>query len=180
MIPQVAVPAPPASVHVWVDEPPGPAVFTVTFPVGVSAAPGLVSLTVMVHEIGLPCLNGGVQTTPAETLRFSTVRWKIPELAGWLMSPEYAAVRVGAPSDPGLGVYVTEQVPPTSAQVAALNNPAPLDEKVTLPFGVRGVPRRVVSLTTTVQVVFWLTASGSGAQLNVVESARCAAESVIV
>ena len=116
MIPQVAVPPPPERVHVWVEEPPGPRVVTVTLRVGVSAVPGLVSLTVMVHEIGLPWWKGGVHATPTETLRLPTVRWNEPELAGWLMSPEYAAVRLGVPSEPGLGVYVTEHVPPTRTQ----------------------------------------------------------------
>ncbi len=58
------------------------------------------------------------------------------------------------------GVKVTEHVPATSAQLAALNDPAaPVLENETDPVGVEAVPA-AVSVTVAVQVEAWLTKTG--------------------
>ncbi len=69
-----------------------------------------------------------------------------------------------------LGVNVTEQVPATRAQLAALNDPAaPVLEKLTLPVGVETVPGEV-SATVAEHVDAWATTTGD-VQETVVEVA---------
>jgi len=73
---------------------------------------------------------------------------------------------------------VTEQLPPTSAQLVALNVPArPVAVKATDPAGVL-LPAPLVSTTVAVQVEAWLMATVPGLQTIVVEVVRRVAVTV--
>jgi len=66
------------------------------------------------------------------------------------------------------GVNVTEQLPLTNVQLGALNVPAaPLLVKLTVPVGAMIVPGEV-SVTVTVQVEAWATATVLGEQTTAV------------
>ncbi len=78
------------------------------------------------------------------------------------------------PSEPGLGVYVTEQLPATSVQVDEPKLPEPLVVKVTVPVGVMAVPDEM-SVTVTVQVVGAFAESGE-IQLMLAEVERLVTE----
>ena len=64
-------------------------------------------------------------------------------------------------------VYVTEQDPLESVQLAGVNVPVPLLPKLTVPVGVEVVPGDV-SVTVAVHVLFVLTAIEEGEQLTAV------------
>ena len=79
---------------------------------------------------------------------------------------------------PALGVKITVQVPAARVQVpaAGVNAPEPLGlwENVTLPVGTGGVlggRTTLMSVTVTMQVVDWPTATDDGLQLTAVEVA---------
>jgi hypothetical protein len=80
-------------------------------------------------------------------------------------------VIVWVPSEPGLGVYVTEQLAedpvPASVHMVVEKEPALLVVKLTVPVGVVGT--LLVSVTVAVQVVGAFTGVGFGEQFTVVE-----------
>lgn len=69
------------------------------------------------------------------------------------------------PSEPGLGVYITEHDPATRVQVVELNVPEPLELNVTVPVGVISVPG-LVSVTVAVHVAAAFTGSGLGVHVT--------------
>jgi len=56
-------------------------------PVAVIGLPGLMSITVTVHVMCLPTLNGDMQDNVVETPRVVTVSWVFALLATWTLSP---------------------------------------------------------------------------------------------
>ncbi len=66
-------------------------------------------------------------------------------------------------------VKLTVQLPPVRVQFAALNEPVPVDVKVTVPVGVIGVPAVEVSVTVAVQVDAWLITTGVAQETAVAE-----------
>jgi hypothetical protein len=78
---------------------------------------------------------------------------------------------VCVPVPTALGVYVTEQLPATSVQLALEKSPAPLLDQLTLPVGVLVLPPEA-SVTVAVQVVDSSTATVDGVQLTVVSVER--------
>jgi hypothetical protein len=149
----VATPADPDSVHVWAEKAPAPVVDQPTWPVGVTAAPLLVSRTVAVQVDPEPTRTGVSQATVMEVDRAVPVICvdPTPDVCRW--SPPYVAVTVGVPE--AAGVKVTEQLAaaPVPARVhdVAENVPWPPEDQPMVPLGVAGVPLSV-SVTVAVQV----------------------------
>ncbi len=85
-----------------------------------------------------------------------------------------------APSLPGDGVNVTEQVPEDSVQEAPEPKAPAMELKVTVPVGVIEVPIPVESETFAVQVVGALTGTVAGEQFKVVELSRWSTLSIAV
>jgi hypothetical protein len=78
---------------------------------------------------------------------------------------------VCVPVPTALGVYVTEQLPATSVQLALEKSPAPPLDQLTLPVGVLALPPEA-SVTVAVQVVGSSAATVDGVQLTVVSVER--------
>ena len=77
---QLAVAPLPERVQLVAEKVPEPLLEKETEPVGVIGVPGLVSVTVTVHVIGVPCLYGLAHETDTETPRFAIVREALVEL----------------------------------------------------------------------------------------------------
>ena len=72
------------------------------------------------------------------------------------------------PSEPELGEYVTEQLPPLRVQLAGVNTPETYDAKLTLPVGVTGLLTSS-PVTVAVQVVSAPTGTDAGEHVKLVE-----------
>jgi len=66
---------------------PGRLLENVAVPPGAIGVPGLVSVTVTVHVVGLKTSKGGAHDRVVETLRVPTVSRKLEALPEWLLSP---------------------------------------------------------------------------------------------
>ena len=157
-------------------DPAPPVAVNATDPAGVDDPAPLVSATVAVHVEGVPtATEDGLQTIVVDVdLRVATT---VPLLAPLLELPAWAAslavyvpLIVAVPA--ALGVKVTEQLPLTREQLAALNEPARPDAvNATDPAGVLE-PAPLVSATVAVHVEGWLIATVPGLQTIVVEVVR--------
>jgi len=131
-----------------------------TVPVGVTAVPAELSVTVAVHVTVPPTLiEEGEQLTLVMVVRDVTVTVVQALLVAWAVSPLYVAHTDRVPAV--VAVTVTLQLPDTSVQV-------PPGVNVTVPVGVLAVPAAEVSATVAVQVVLWPTTIVDGVQLTVV------------
>jgi hypothetical protein len=162
---------PALSVQVVLLKVPALLLVNVTVPVDVVAPAPDVSLTVPVQVVHIPCWTAlGTQLTLVLVDRAPDELWLmlvLPLLGVCTASPPYEAVKPTT-----AGVYVTEQladdrVTRASVQLAALNVPAPLDVKPTVPDGVVA-PTPDVSITVAVQIVERLTGTLDGWQLTLV------------
>jgi hypothetical protein len=84
---QLAVAPVPERVQVVEENEPAALLEKVTVPVGVTGVPGLVSVTVTLHLVAVPDLNGAVQTSVLVVVRLSAVTLKVPLLFVWSVSP---------------------------------------------------------------------------------------------
>jgi hypothetical protein len=133
-----------------------------------------VSLTVAVHVVLSSCTGlDGLQETDVDVVRVSTVMSWEPLLGPQVsaLGVKLAEIVVGLPV--ALGVYVTVQLEVALStvvgeQVAAGENVPPvLEDRLTVPLGVLGLP--AVSATVTVQLVCPATGSDVGEQDTDVE-----------
>lgn len=174
---QVAVPvAPGCRVHGEpVNMPPAVPVFEkVTVPDGLVAVPGFdgLSLTVAVQVEAWPVpIELGLQETVVVVGRGLTVIVAaVLVLEEWVKSPPYwpmtEAVPVAVPEKFAVQVDVPVVAPADKAQLAVRGVILPVPVKLTIPFGVVGVPE--VSVTVTVHVDPWLTIIGLSQETPVV------------
>ena len=139
---------------------PVPLLANVTVPVGVTAVPAELSVTVAV-QLTLPpmLIEDGEQLTLVMVVRDVTVTVLLPVLVACAVSPLYVADTVRVPA--AVAAIVTLQLPDARVHV-------PPGVKVTVPVGVLAVPAAEVSATVAVQVVLWPTTIVDGVQLTVV------------
>jgi len=150
----------PLSVHGDPVNVPVPLLANDTVPVGVTAVPAELSVTVAVHVTLPPMLiEDGEQLTLVMVVRDVTVTVLLPVLVAWMVSPLYVADTVRVPA--AVAVIVTLQLPDARVHV-------PPGVNVTVPVGVLGVPAADVSATVAVHVVLWPTTIVDGVQLTVV------------
>ena len=150
----------PLSVHGDPVNVPLPLLANDTVPVGVTAVPAELSVTVAVQVTVPPMLiELGEQLTLVMVVRDVTVTVVLALLVAWAVSPLYVADTASVPAV--VAVIVTLQLPDTSVHV-------PPGVNVTVPVGVLGVPAADVSATVAVHVVLWPTTIVDGVQLTVV------------
>jgi hypothetical protein len=85
------------------ENPPGPVIVTVIFPVGVEIVPGLMSFTVTVHFSALPTsTSDGLQEIVIVSLRLLTVKERIPLVDETPFASVTVTVTVDVPSSDGV------------------------------------------------------------------------------
>jgi len=148
----------PLSVHGDPVNVPVPLLANDTVPVGVTAVPAELSVTVAVHVTLPPMLiEDGEQLTLVMVVRDVTVTVLLPVLVAWMVSPLYVADTVRVPA--AVAVIVTLQLPDARVHV-------PPGVNVTVPVGVVGPV--AMSVTVAVQLVAWLTNTVDGVHDTVV------------
>jgi|SRR2546422_1231424 len=141
---------------------PGPVLEKPMYPDGGVGWPTDVSVTVVVHELGSP-----ITTVEGEQVRLMEVVLGVawtevePELVEWVTSPRYSLSMVTVSTAEGtkLTEQLAEAVDPTSVQEAAVKEPEPLLETLTVPDGAI-VALGEESVTTTEHRLDWPTATG--------------------
>ena len=160
---------------------PAPVVENMTVPVGVIGVPGLVSVTVAVHEVGsFTGTELGEQIIEVEVDRRPTETTNCAELDGWSWSPSQLAPTLTYPVEtPGVNATEQDEEPalPLRTQLSEGENvPDSFALNDAVPPGVRGVPESVESASSKVQSVEDPVSRPTGAHERDAAVDRCTAE----